>query len=116
MGLVNVARGPVSGAQIGLVNVADTCSFCLGLVSVVRRGRLHLDLWGQESGLLMVGIKHGGLALHNIYGVGVQPFGVLVDHDVTDVVAVVTEQPGTDQSGTEQPGTDQSSTDQPGTD
>ena len=75
VGLVNVAGGAVTGVQVGLVNVAETCSFCLGLVNVIRRGRLHLDLWGQESGLLMAGVKHGGDHFHSIYGIGVEPFG-----------------------------------------
>jgi hypothetical protein len=75
VGLVNVASGEVKGAQIGLVNVAERSTFSLGFVSVVRRGRLHLDLWGQESGMVMAGVKHGGDHFHNVYGVGVRPVG-----------------------------------------
>jgi hypothetical protein len=74
VGLVNVSGGPVRGAQIGLVNVAERCTFCLGLINVIRRGRLHVDVWGQESGLIMAGLKHGGDYFHTIYGVGVEPF------------------------------------------
>jgi hypothetical protein len=75
IGLVNVAGGAATGAQIGLVNVAEKCAFCLGLVNVIRHGRLHLDLWGQESGLVMAGVKHGGDYLHTLYGLGVAPLG-----------------------------------------
>jgi hypothetical protein len=75
IGLVNIAGGRVRGAQIGLVNVATDSTFSLGLINIFRDGRLHLDLWGQESGLLMAGIKHGSGHFHNIYGVGVLPFG-----------------------------------------
>jgi hypothetical protein len=75
VGLVNVATGEVKGAQVGLVNVAERSTFSQGLVSVVRKGRVHLDLWGQESGLVMAGVKHGGDYFHGIFGAGVRPFG-----------------------------------------
>lgn len=75
VGLVNLAGGRVRGAQIGLVNVSSTSTFSLGLINIFRDGRLELDAWGQESGLLMAGIKHGSGRFHNIYGVGVLPFG-----------------------------------------
>jgi hypothetical protein len=44
-------------------------------VNVIRHGRLHVDVWGQESGLIMAGLKHGGDYFHTIYGLGVEPFG-----------------------------------------
>lgn len=75
IGLINIAAGNVRGAQIGLVNVSTSSTFSLGLVDVFTRGRLHLDLWGQESGLLMAGIKHGSGYFHSIYGAGVLPVG-----------------------------------------
>jgi hypothetical protein len=34
------------------------------------RGTTHLDVWGTDAGLGMVGIRHGGRYTHNIYGVG----------------------------------------------
>jgi hypothetical protein len=72
IGLVNVAGGEVHGAQIGLVNTAETSDFSLGLLNIIRKGRLHADLWGNESGLITAGVKHGGDSFHNIYGIGVQ--------------------------------------------
>ena len=75
IGLLNIAGGRVSGTQIGLINVATASTFSLGLINIFRDGRLHLDVWGQESGLLMAGIKHGSGHFHNIYGAGVLPFG-----------------------------------------
>jgi len=65
----------VKGAQFGLVNVADESSLSLGLFNIIRNGRLHLDLWGMESGILMAGIKHGGSYFHNIYGIGARVIG-----------------------------------------
>jgi hypothetical protein len=75
IGLVNIATGSVRGAQIGFINVSTSSTFSLGFLNVFTRGRLHLDFWGQESGLLMAGIKHGSGYFHNIYGVGILPVG-----------------------------------------
>jgi hypothetical protein len=75
LGVVNVATGRVKGAQIGVVNYADTSAFSFGLFNFVRRGRLHVDVWGQESGLVMGGVVHGSDYFHNVYGVGVRVVG-----------------------------------------
>ncbi|WP_437774143.1 LA_2272 family surface repeat-containing protein [Sorangium sp. So ce1097] len=75
IGLLNVSTGAVRGAQIGLVNYADASPLSLGLVNIIRNGRLHIDAWGTESGLAMAGIKHGSDHFHNVYGIGVRLFG-----------------------------------------
>jgi hypothetical protein len=75
IGVVNIAKGRVRGAQIGLVNYADRSSFSFGLVNIIPHGRFHLDLWAQESGLVMVGLEHGSDYFHNIYGVGARLVG-----------------------------------------
>ncbi|WP_437922859.1 hypothetical protein WMF37_27985 [Sorangium sp. So ce291] len=75
IGLLNVATGKVGGVQIGLVNYADKSPFSLGLLNIIRDGRLDVDVWGLESGILMAGLKHGSDHFHNIYGVGVRLFG-----------------------------------------
>jgi len=74
IGVINVA-GRVRGAQIGVINVADESDFSLGVVSIVRHGRLHLDVWGAETGLLMAAVKHGGRSFHNFYGAGIRLAG-----------------------------------------
>jgi hypothetical protein len=75
IGLVNIAGGEVKGVQVGLVNIAPSSSFSLGLLNIIHGGRFHLDAWGTDSGLLMLGVKHGGAHFHNIYGVGARPAG-----------------------------------------
>ncbi|XXY50640.1 hypothetical protein WME91_05800 [Sorangium sp. So ce269] len=75
VGLVNVAPGKVRGAQIGLVNYADESPFSLGILNIVRNGRLDVDVWGLESGIVMAGLKHGSDHFHNIYGIGVRLVG-----------------------------------------
>jgi len=71
IGLVNIAAGRVDGTMIGLLNVAEDADAAVGLVSVLWHGRTQLDTWSGDTGLAMVGIKHGGKRVHNIYGVGV---------------------------------------------
>ncbi|WP_437643331.1 LA_2272 family surface repeat-containing protein [Sorangium sp. So ce362] len=75
IGLVNVATGKVEGMQIGLVNYAGESPFSFGLLNVVRNGRLHLDVWGLESGIVMAGLKNGSDHFHNIYGIGIRMTG-----------------------------------------
>jgi hypothetical protein len=69
VGLVNVA-GEVRGAQVGLFNYAEDSDASIGLVSIVRRGRTQLQLWGTEWRFAGAGIKHGGRRVHGIYGAG----------------------------------------------
>ncbi|WP_437719996.1 LA_2272 family surface repeat-containing protein [Sorangium sp. So ce861] len=75
LGLINVATGKVEGTQIGLVNYADASQSSFGLLNVIRNGRTHVDVWGTESGIVMAGLKHGSVHVHNIYGVGVRVAG-----------------------------------------
>jgi hypothetical protein len=70
LGLVNVSAGEVKGAQIGLFNVSEAADAAIGLVSIARHGRTHLDVWGTDAGLGMIGIEHGAARVYNIYGVG----------------------------------------------
>jgi uncharacterized protein YjbI with pentapeptide repeats len=70
LGLANVSSGQVHGAQIGLVNVAENADAAVGLVNVMWRGQTHLDVWGTDAGLGMVGLEHGSRGTYNLYGVG----------------------------------------------
>lgn len=75
IGGINIATGDVKGVQIGLINYADTSTYSFGLINIVRRGRLHFDVWGQESGVFMAGFEHGSDHFHNIYGAGFRATG-----------------------------------------
>jgi hypothetical protein len=71
---VNVAAGSVHGAQIGVVNVSTKADFALGIINVATRGRFEVDVWGlPEAGLLLAGVKNGGVHYHYIYGAGLRP-------------------------------------------
>jgi hypothetical protein len=71
VGPVNVAAGPLRGVQVGVVNYARDADFQLGVVNIVASGRLRLDAWSKpETGIVLLGLKHGGRHYHWIYGVG----------------------------------------------
>lgn len=71
LGLLNVAGGEAHGLQLGLVNVAAKSQVPVGMVSIVRKGRTDLDLWGpNETGILLAGVRHGGTRVHNLYYAG----------------------------------------------
>jgi hypothetical protein len=70
VGTTNIANGEVHGTQIGVVNYADVSDYPVGVVSVVRHGRTSVDGWATEAGIGMVGARHGGRVIHNVYGVG----------------------------------------------
>jgi len=70
IGVVNVATGAVSGTQIGVFNYADDVDAPIGLVSVVRKGRFHIDLWADETSAANVGIKLGARHVYGILGAG----------------------------------------------
>jgi hypothetical protein len=72
-GLVNVASGNVHGLQVGLVNVADDSDFSLGLVNVMRKGRIGVDTFASETGFFSVALKSGGSHWHTLYGVTYRP-------------------------------------------
>ncbi|MFZ5890875.1 MAG: LA_2272 family surface repeat-containing protein [Myxococcota bacterium] len=68
---VNFSSGQVSGAQIGVVNVAEKSDFSLGVVSVNTRGRTQVEGWtAVESGFFAAALKHGGKHWYGLYGLG----------------------------------------------
>jgi hypothetical protein len=68
---VNVSSGVVSGAQIGVVNIAEKSDLSLGVVSINTRGRTQVEGWSAlESGIFAAAVKHGGNHWHGLYGLG----------------------------------------------
>ena len=72
VGLVNVA-GHVRGAQVGLVNVADRVDGApVGLFSFVRRGRAGLELFASDWAPASVAVHVGNAHVHSLLTVGGQ--------------------------------------------
>lgn len=70
---VNISKGPVSGLQLGLVNVAQRSTLSLGLLNFISDGRTHLSALISECRFMSLNLKHGSDYFHNIYSIGVRP-------------------------------------------
>ncbi|MBZ4407407.1 caspase domain-containing protein [Myxococcus faecalis] len=73
VGFINVA-GNVKGVQLGLINIADDVSVPIGLLSLVRKGRIAFEIWADEVSPLSVGVKYGSRTVHVIASAGVSPW------------------------------------------
>jgi hypothetical protein len=74
IGLVNIT-GSGRGLQLGLVNIADDVDVPIGLVSIVKHGMFHANVWATEFASVNVGIKAGSKTIYNVFMVGWQPDG-----------------------------------------
>jgi len=75
IGLVNVA-GRVTGVQIGLVNVARSVDGVpVGLVNIVEDGIRSVELWGSDSALVNAGLRLGSRTFYTMLAAGIDPLG-----------------------------------------
>ncbi|HEX8540031.1 MAG TPA: caspase family protein, partial [Cystobacter sp.] len=62
------------GAQVGLINVAEEVHGApVGLLSFVKQGQLHLELWSSDIMLTNVGVKLGGRHVYSTFVAGFDP-------------------------------------------
>lgn len=79
-GGLNIAK-KVNGAQIGVVNIADSVSGVpLGFLSYVHKGYHHVEVSTDESFRINLAFHTGVRALYNIFAAGVNPENPLVWH------------------------------------
>ncbi|MCB9740126.1 MAG: caspase family protein [Deltaproteobacteria bacterium] len=70
VGVVNVG-GASDGLQVGVVNVASgENAEAIGLLSFVRGGYNHLEVWSSDTTALSAGIKFGGAHMYTIIAAG----------------------------------------------
>jgi hypothetical protein len=76
-GLVNVA-GKMNGLQLGLVNVTNELESGLpvGLLSIVRNGQLHLELYGTDFNFANASVKVGSRYLYTTVTAGLGAYPV----------------------------------------
>ncbi|MDD5308042.1 MAG: caspase family protein [Deltaproteobacteria bacterium] len=72
-GIANVATGRMHGVQLGLVNVAEDSDAPIGLVNIIEKGMLHLDLFASETFPLSYELRTGGRYLYSVLSVSVAP-------------------------------------------
>jgi len=72
-GLINYTKR-LRGVQIGVINLADTCSgFMFGLINIVKHGRHQLSLSSNEMLPMILSYRSGGRKLYNILQIGYDP-------------------------------------------
>lgn len=71
VGLINVASN-VRGVQLGFINIADDVSVPIGLLSLVRKGRIAFEIWTDEVTPLSVGVKYGSRTVHVLASIGMK--------------------------------------------
>jgi hypothetical protein len=72
IGLLNIA-GKVSGTQIGLLNIAEDSDASLGLLSLVKNGQHHFELWSSDTTPFNVGFKLGSKHVYTLLAAGFTP-------------------------------------------
>jgi hypothetical protein len=70
IGVVNVAR-KMRGLQLGVINVSEDGDDAvpIGLINIVRNGRLAAESWVETSRLTAAAVRHGSRRVHNVWGV-----------------------------------------------
>ncbi|QSQ20471.1 caspase family protein [Pyxidicoccus parkwayensis] len=63
VGLINVATN-VRGVQLGLINISDDVSVPIGLLSIVRKGRLAFEVSADDVLPLSVSLKYGSRTVY----------------------------------------------------
>jgi hypothetical protein len=73
VGLVNIGS-TVRGLQLGLLNVSDDATVPIGLLSIVRQGRLSFQVWADDVAPVNVGLKYGGRLVYATLTYGLVPY------------------------------------------
>ena len=72
LGLVNVNEKKAHGMQIGLVNYTeDIDGIPIGLVSIVKNGTVHGEVWFDDTMFYNASLKHGTKHFYTVYNVGI---------------------------------------------
>ncbi len=67
--MVNIADN-VHGAQFGIINIADSCDYPVGLINFSTKGRINGALWVDETGMDNISIMTGGKKTYSIFTFG----------------------------------------------
>jgi hypothetical protein len=74
MGLVNMAVLGGGGLQFGVVNVSGNAHIApIGLVNVIRKGYIGLEIWGNELMSYNLSLKTGGERVYSVLSLGGNP-------------------------------------------
>ncbi len=72
-GFINVAR-QVKGVQVGLINIADSSDYPIGLVNLVKKGEKAIGVSVDETGTTMATFRSGGRIMYGMIGAGINNY------------------------------------------
>jgi hypothetical protein len=72
---LNITTGRVEGVQFGVVNYAEDADAPIGILSIVKNGQHHLDIWGSDAVPVAMAARIGGRYVYNLFALGVNPVG-----------------------------------------
>ncbi|MDC0707037.1 caspase family protein [Stigmatella sp. ncwal1] len=73
IGLINVGN-EIRGLQLGILNIAEDVTVPIGLLSIVRKGRLTFEVWADDIASLNLGLKYGSRHVYVLIAYGAQPW------------------------------------------
>ncbi|WP_233576784.1 caspase family protein [Citreicoccus inhibens] len=73
VGLVNVG-GVMHGLQLGMLNIADDVTVPIGILSIVKRGRLVVELAADDISPVSMGLKYGNQRVYVLVTAGLSPW------------------------------------------
>lgn len=74
LGLLNIG-GNVRGTQLGLFNFARRSDASVGLLSVTREGGVHADVWTSDTAAFNVGVRFDAKYTYSFLAAGFHPAG-----------------------------------------
>ncbi|MEE9386064.1 MAG: caspase family protein [Nannocystaceae bacterium] len=75
IGLLNLATGRVDGVQIGLVNYADDADASIGLIGITRKGGVRVDAFTSDIAVLNLAVRLRARHTYTMFAVGAHPSG-----------------------------------------
>jgi hypothetical protein len=75
LGIININRGRVRGAQVGVINYADEADASVGVLGITRKGGVWLDAWTSDVAAINLAIKLRAKYTYTFLAAGVHPGG-----------------------------------------
>ncbi|MGZ3873892.1 MAG: hypothetical protein ACXVJD_13300 [Mucilaginibacter sp.] len=70
-GVLN-AGGALKGIQIGLINIADSSDYPVGIINIIKNGEKSIAVSTDENGYAHIDFRSGGKVLYGLLGTGYQ--------------------------------------------
>jgi hypothetical protein len=74
LGLLNISRGRMQGAQIGIINYAEDADVSIGLIPISRKSGVGGEVWTDDIATINAGLRLRARRSYTILSVGAHPF------------------------------------------